>query len=126
MIGKGPVDPAKSPTSKMMPMKRMGTSSGGECEDPYKIGTYHINPKVPKPSQKVIDFEKMNSFESEAAESRSKNRSYTAAEDTSDRDTQDYFDRKCRFFVTIVKLLKKGSQTRTDDPGDRHPLSQGN
>lgn len=125
MIGKGPMDPAKSPTSKMMPMKRMGGGSG-DSDDPYKIGTYHINPKVPKPSQKVIDFEKMNSFDSEATDSRSKNRSYTAADDAAERDTQDYFDRKCKVCFDIVKLLKKGSQQRPEDPGDRLPLSQGN
>lgn len=118
MIGKGPADPAKSPTSKMMPMKRVGTSSG-ETDDPYKIGTYHITPKVPKPSQKVIDFEKMNSFDSEAAESRGKNRSYTGGEDQSEREVSDHFDRKCKTKSNSVKLLKKGGQSRGEDPGER-------
>lgn len=68
-----------------MPMARpMG-------EDHYKA--VHIQPKPPKQSQKIIDFDNMSSFESEA-DSRSKNRSYLEQEDL-DKETQNILNRKC-------------------------------
>lgn len=84
-------DPAKSPTSKMMIMNRQNTKEQEEYYRPVQI-----NPKIPKQSQKIIDFDNMSSFESEA-ESRSKNKSYLEQEDI-DRETQDFLNRKCRFF----------------------------
>ena len=83
------IDPAKSPTSKMMTMNRQ--ISKGDSEEYYR--PVHINPKVPKQSQKIIDFDNMSSFESEV-DSRSKNKSYLEQEDI-DKETQDLLSRKC-------------------------------
>ena len=61
------------------------------------VDEYHravqIQPKPPKQSQKIIDFDNMSSFESEA-DSRSKNRSYLEQEDL-DKETQNLLNRKC-------------------------------
>lgn len=83
------IDPARSPTSKMMILNRHNSK---ESEDYYR--PVQINPKVPKQSQKIIDFDNMSSFESEV-DSRSKNRSYLEQEDF-DKETQNILNRKCR------------------------------
>lgn len=79
-----------------MTMKKPGTSQQRRDSDPYKTHMLQ-NVKVPKMSQKVIDFDNMSSFDSE--QDRSKNRSYIDNEEA-DRETQDILHRKCNLSVT--------------------------
>jgi hypothetical protein len=84
------IDPAKSPTSRMLALKVPELNR--DNEESYR--KHIINPKMPKQSQKVIDFDNMSSFESEA-ESKQKNRSYQEQEDC-DKEAQAILNRKCK------------------------------
>lgn len=91
-----PMDSAKSPTSKMMTMNRQNTHAP-------------LQQKIPKQSQKIIDFDNMSSFDSEI-DSRSKTKSYLGHDDFN-KDTQDILSRKCRLILTPVELMKKNQRT---------------
>lgn len=105
-------DPARSPTSKMMVMGRQTARDG---EDQYR--GVHINPKVPKQSQKIIDFDNMSSFESEV-DSRSKNRSYAEQEDF-DKETQTILNRKFELMKKNTRAVNKSDENEMPGYGGR-------
>ena len=59
-----------------------------------QLRTHIINPKVPKMSQKIIDFDNMSSFESDA-DSRTKHGS--KGTEQMGKQNQEMFNRKCSY-----------------------------
>lgn len=109
---------SKSPTSNMMTMKRP-TKQPSE-EHPYRGGGLTHLSKVPKQSQKVIDFDNMSSFESEAG-GRSKARSCLGQEEPGREAQQALLNKK----FELMKRHNRGVDRSNESAGPGSPTTTG-